>query len=66
MKHAPAKENTVADRSSSVVSGLADDADSQLTPKLQTDESIDQHPIQEDRIDIISQSVCRMRPEYRP
>jgi hypothetical protein len=32
MKHAPDKENTAADRSSSVVSGLADDADSQVTP----------------------------------
>jgi hypothetical protein len=32
MEHAPAKENTAADRLSSVVSALADDVDSQLTP----------------------------------
>ena len=32
MKHAPAMENTATDRSSSEGSGLADAADSQLTP----------------------------------
>jgi hypothetical protein len=31
-KHMPAKENTAMDRSSSVVSRVAGDADSQLTP----------------------------------